>query len=373
MYLRDNKRLIIIIDEASRIYDRSKENTAAGIPTIDILTCQSRHSKITMIAATQEISKVTNSLIGNTPRKIVFKQDSGKDEYEAATALQLSREQREYLPKLNVGEAVVKDRPKQPFLIRTHLCPVTGSVTEQEVVEASSSVIRELMKKTEPRSNLLNQKLREQKKNCDDFERSILSLLCKKPVANAEDIAQLESCSRAKVTRVRDSLAFKGLLKKIRPLHFQQGGGRLLYELTEKARQLCRDWGFNYYHPGKCGLEGYYYLTEFVIPFLTSRGFKTKLEGRSLNSTVDLIAEKDGTCLAIELELSDRNVLNNLHRNLQATGFDRIVLIFKDKDVQKRIGKTISGWDEAHLKRISMTLISDFATGKIHFQEGGSE
>jgi DNA helicase HerA-like ATPase len=112
----DKNLLIMVCDEGYRIFDRTKENTAAGIPNIDVLTAQSRHANIGLVVASQEVTKLTNSLLSNTSLKIIFSLASGRDEWEIATSVGLDQSQREFSKTMKTGQAIVSRRGQKPFI-----------------------------------------------------------------------------------------------------------------------------------------------------------------------------------------------------------------------------------------------------------------
>jgi hypothetical protein len=66
--------------------------------------------------ASQEVIKLTNSLLSNTSLKIIFSLASGRDEWEIATSVGLDQSQRDFSKTMKTGQAIVSRRGQKPFV-----------------------------------------------------------------------------------------------------------------------------------------------------------------------------------------------------------------------------------------------------------------
>jgi len=131
---RGKTEIVIVLDEAKRIFDRNKEKRPAeGIPTIDILISQIREFGIAMIIADQEPSKLATSVLANTRTKILLSLGNQYDGIEMSKAMNLDNPSQHL--KLPIGCAIIKHPViPEPFIFEFPESGITKNVTEQELV-----------------------------------------------------------------------------------------------------------------------------------------------------------------------------------------------------------------------------------------------
>src|SRR3989344_3100433 len=107
----------IIVDEAHNIFLKKPTNFTNESVT-DMIYREMREYGISLICLDQHISKISDTVKGNSACHIAFQQQLPQDIYDISELMQL-REQKHFFSKLPVGSAIVKlsERYTTPFLI----------------------------------------------------------------------------------------------------------------------------------------------------------------------------------------------------------------------------------------------------------------
>jgi len=108
----------ILVDEAHNVFLKNKTNFISESVT-DMVYKELREYGVSLICLDQHLSKLSDSVIGNSACHIAFQQQLPQDIYEISSLMQL-REQKEFFSRIPVGSAIVKlsERYFKPFLIR---------------------------------------------------------------------------------------------------------------------------------------------------------------------------------------------------------------------------------------------------------------
>jgi hypothetical protein len=110
----------IIIEEAHNILSKKKEKTEGGETIMESTLRMIRKFGESIIVIDQEPSKLSESMKANTNTKITFTLGNGRDIFDIAISMELSKEERKYLDMLKVGHAIikVKGRIEKPVMIQ---------------------------------------------------------------------------------------------------------------------------------------------------------------------------------------------------------------------------------------------------------------
>jgi len=108
----------IIVDEAHNIFLK-KPTTFANESTTDMIYREMREYGTSLVCLDQHISKISDTVKGNSACHIAFQQQLPQDIYDISELTQL-RDNRYYFSSLPVGNAIVKlsERYNQPFQIK---------------------------------------------------------------------------------------------------------------------------------------------------------------------------------------------------------------------------------------------------------------
>ncbi len=124
----------IIVDEAHNIFLKDRPHfIKESIP--DMVYREIREYGVSLICLDQHISKLSDTVIGNSACHIAFQQMLSQDVYTVSNLMQI--ENKRYFSMLPIGYAIVKlaDRHYQPFLIKTKFFELKNKAVPDEYVK----------------------------------------------------------------------------------------------------------------------------------------------------------------------------------------------------------------------------------------------
>jgi len=304
---RGKLRHIIVFDEAKRIFDVNKERRPVeGIPNIDILTSRIREFGEGLIVADQEISKLTDSIKANSFTKVIFRLGSGKDIEDAARSIGLER--KDFIGKLNTGEAIVKAGKLNPFLVKIPFAGVEKGRADSGLKSRFGS------------SSLPNLPIRVSDKLSRD-EKTFLQDVHFCPLSLLTERYRRLNLNPKIGNRIKQKLTAPGLVKE---RVIVDGRKIVLLELTPKGALVIgvnpkKSWR-------KGGVEHQYWVCKIAEDY-RKKGYQVEEEVPTGNGkAIDLVAEKDGKRIAIEVETGKSDVKKNIE-NCLAAGFDEVRIV----------------------------------------------
>ncbi|MBN2224088.1 MAG: ATP-binding protein [Deltaproteobacteria bacterium] len=131
---RGQLRQVVFFDEAFRIF-RKDYRSDSGTSHLETMVTQIREFGVGLVMATQMLHSFSDVVKSNVYTHVVMSQSDGNETEEAARTLRLTKEQADYLARLEVGQAVVKlaGRYPDPFVIEIPNVPIDRYVTDDEV------------------------------------------------------------------------------------------------------------------------------------------------------------------------------------------------------------------------------------------------
>lgn len=284
--------------------------------------------------------------------------------------MNLTDEQKQALNTLSVGTAVVRlaDEHPEPFLVRVPRCPVAeGSISDYAVRTRMAGYLADSAP-TGPASCALppitpippadryeeneshppspyEEPLQDPESPSDTPDPAELGPQEQPPEAEPQmsreavrfvaDVAtrplsttvsryQRLHLSRRKGNAIRQDLSRAGLIEAVAiPT---RSGQVMLYQLTDGGRAVCTDVGVDAGPAPRVSLEHRYWAGRAADMF-ADRGFEVTHEyAVQGNGTVDVLAERPGERIAIEIETGKSDIANNIAK-LAPAGFDRIILV----------------------------------------------
>jgi uridine kinase len=146
----------IIVDEAHNIFLKKPTNFANETVT-DMIYREMREYGTSLICLDQHVSKISDTVKGNSACHIAFQQQLPQDIYEISEIMQL-RENRHYFSQLPVGNAIVKlaERYTLPFLIEVPYVEMRNQIITDEDIKSRMQAMelgRDFENETDPEFN----------------------------------------------------------------------------------------------------------------------------------------------------------------------------------------------------------------------------
>lgn len=170
----------ILVDEAHNIF--LKTNTSfVKEPITDVIYREMREYGTSLICLDQHISKLSDTIKGNSACNIAFQQQLPQDVTDISGLMQM-KEERDFFTMLPVGSAIVKlsERYTEPFIIRVSPSKIRDNpVTTKEMIERTRIFFdesfvnkeidkdfnKEIIDKKEEKGDFSQNKEKENKKN----------------------------------------------------------------------------------------------------------------------------------------------------------------------------------------------------------------
>ena len=130
--------------------------------------------------------------------------------------------------------------------------------------------------------------------------------------------------SRRRGNAIRQSLANAGVIEAV-PIA-TRSGQVVLYQVTGHGRSVCRRTGIDPGPPQRGSLEHQYWVRN-VSGHFEKQGYEVSREHQVPgDGAVDLLAERPGERIAVEIETGKSDIKANL-ANAKQAGFDRLVFV----------------------------------------------
>jgi energy-coupling factor transporter ATP-binding protein EcfA2 len=315
----------------------------------------------------QSASLLSKVAFANSYATLALSQKLKSDIQAIAGAMNLTDEQKESLSTLPIGSAVVRlaDEHPEPFLVRIPRFPIReGSVCDEAIrarmagcsgksaansperaVSGAISAVPPPDKKDERKNN--NEKSHppspgesqmtlhnvsvdskpgppKRAPSMSREETRFLADVAAKPLSTTVSRYQRLSLSRRRGNAIRQSLLTAGIIEAV-PIA-TRSGQVVLYQLTDFGRSVCTSVGIDFGLRPRESLEHQYWVRKATEHF-ERKGYEVVKEHPIKgNGAVDLLAERPGERVVIEVETGKSDIKANL-RKVHEAGFDRVVLI----------------------------------------------
>jgi hypothetical protein len=177
----------IIVDEAHNIFLKKPTNFTSE-STTDMIYREMREYGTSLICLDQHISKISDTVKGNSACHIAFQQQLPEDIHDISELMQL-REKRHYFSQLAVGNAIVKlaERYTLPFLVEVPYVEMRNkNVTNEEIKSRMQAMElnKDYEKKVDPEFNKAIEEPKEIKKAKEAIEKPKPIVVAEKPKTN---------------------------------------------------------------------------------------------------------------------------------------------------------------------------------------------
>jgi DNA-binding MarR family transcriptional regulator len=341
---REILKHVIILEEAHHVL-RIHE----GAETVsEVMLREVRELGEGIILIDQHPSLIALTALGNTFCTITMNLKTRADLNAAASYTLLGRDDIHYLGELKVGQGIVKlqDRFVKPFLVNFPLIRIKkGIITDQEVIGKMRGYLADTPPTVPPK---VKPKLSPPVPAAEDKntttpnsqELSFLSEVLHHPESGIVERIKALGLSRRKVQAIKDALVARGWLETV---DVSTGTGRtVLLALTSGGKAILQRSGVattGYLATG--GVEHQFWvkrIAERMVAdgFTVTREFKIPGDG-----SVDLVAQKDGERIAIEVETGQSDVVFNARKCLDA-GFDRLILAATTREAYGKLAPRLA-------------------------------
>ena len=131
----------ILVDEAHNVFLKNKTNFLSESVT-DMVYREMREYGISLICLDQHISKLSDTVKGNSACSIAFQQQLPEDIREISSLMQLE-DRREVFSRIPVGSAIVKlsERHTSPFLVKIPFTELRNQILSDEKIASKMSCL----------------------------------------------------------------------------------------------------------------------------------------------------------------------------------------------------------------------------------------
>jgi hypothetical protein len=324
--VRERFKHAVLIEEAHHILLKRKESKES---VMDVILREIRELGEAIIFFDQHPSLISIPSLGNSYCTVAMNLKHGNDTAALAKAMQLDDNMRESLGRLPVGDALVKlqDRWVHPFAVRfPHLAVEKGRVSDAEVAGRTmtdSAAIEDISRPGARRAEIPVVPGEDRKRSANeisDEERRLLEDVMTFPTAGIQERRNRLGLSVRQLYSLVSSLSDKALIVsgsvstpkgRTRTLRLSEGGSRAL-GVDEKAIQGKR-------HES---MEHWYWKIK-LAEMLREKGNAVEVE----KDGSDLVFERDGQRIAVEIETGKSDTDANVRRDLEE-GFDRVISVW---------------------------------------------
>ena len=363
---------IIIIEEAHNLLLKKASEAKESILETSIRMV--RQYGLGYVFVDQSASLLSKVAFANSYATIALSQKLHSDVQTISGAMNLTDEQKQALNTLPIGSAVIRlaDEHPEPFLVKIPLSAVReGSVSDKAVknqmaryyTDTSSNRTIHSDSKAVPPIPLSDSKTNKNKttnenithppspretetildksyinkskiisdsipvppgKTMNREEIRFLADIAARPLSTTVSRYQRLHLSRRRGNAIRQHLAAAGIIEPVTIA--TRSGQVVLYQLTDPGRSVCSSVGIKIGPRPRESLEHAFWVNR-AAKYFQAKGYEISYEHPVKgNGAIDLLAEKSGQKIAIEVETGKSNIKANLAK-IKNAGFDRIVLV----------------------------------------------
>ena len=354
---------VIILEEAHNLLLKKTSEARESILENSIRTV--RQYGLGYIFVDQSASLLSKVAFANSYATLALSQKLRSDIQTISGAMNLTEEQRDALSTLPIGSAVVRlaDEHPEAFLVKIPRCSVQeGSVSDAVVTQrmagysGNSSSTRPVQTirtvvppiPTSDKNNKIINKVShppsprepEDKRdkpllssssipippeqNMTREEIRFLADVAAKPLSTTVSRYQRLHLSRRRGNAIRQHLTDAGIIEAVTIA--TRSGQIVLYQLTDCGRSVCNSVGIDPGPRPRAGLEHRFWVNR-AMDYYAEKGYTVKCEHPVQgNGAIDILAQKPGENVAVEVETGKSNIKENLTK-IKDAGFDRIVLV----------------------------------------------
>jgi len=368
---RGNLRHVIVFDEAARVFFKKREwretTVELGQPFIETVPQIIRDYSEGLIFAAQEPSIISHSVVANTNLKLVGFLGEGGDIDAIAKSLDLEEYERSAIPKLQLGEWLVKKAGIEPFLLKSKDHPLDKDVSDKELEEKMLPFLSKLEEKTRKRFEKLLTHTKSSQAKLPKISKDGEMLLYNvnaHPFKGLSARYRMLDFSGRRAETAKNELIQKKLVKEVsialgsgRPVKFLVPT-KLGLSYLKNVEQKTNLWEYI----GNVGFEHRLYQVLIAYSFKNagSQAFIEKDLGNGRR--LDVLVLSDDKKIGIEVELNPSIDLRKILKSMKQ--LDELIIVCKDKSALNKIRETIDRVVYPSLrKKMKIILIDKYLNG----------
>jgi len=357
----------LVIEEAHHILLRKKQEMTGTEAITDIILREIRELGESIILIDQHPSLISMPALGNTYTTICFGLKHKADMHTISESLLLEREQVDFLGQIEIGLAITKlqGRYFKPFLVKFPLFPIKkGTVVDKEIkmrmegCSVENEVVRagkEINRLISSIKSLVNKE--EKDVILTEDERKFLIDIVKNPISGVVARYIQLGLNRYQGNKIQKELLEKNLIYW-KPVSTRKGRLKVLV-LTDKGKKAIPDVKIEKVFHKKGSWEHEYWKYQ-VGEYYKKKGYKVTLEYNiGKGKSVDIVAEKDGKRIAIEIETGKSDYIYNIRKDLDY-GFDEVISVALNNKIKEKIMLELKKLGLDNDKKIKISDITKF-------------
>ncbi len=403
---RDKLTNLIVLEEAHNLLLKKGVDTKESILENSIRMI--RQYGMGYVFVDQSASLLSKVAFANSYATLALSQKLKSDIMAIAGAMNLTDEQKESLTTLPIGSAVVRlaDEHPEPFLVRIPLFPIQeGSISDdairsrmagyftgsnsntahQDQSGAVSGVPLPDKKEKNNRNNNTNNKIdkgshppspEESQMTLIDVsadsrhnpprkaqkisreEIRFLADVAARPLSTTVPRYQRLNLSRRRGNAVRQSLQSAGIIEAV-PIA-TRSGQVVLYQLTDFGRSVCTSVDIDLGPKSRESLEHRYWIGK-VAEYFERKGYDiTREHPIKGNGAVDILAERPGERVVVEVETGKSDIKANLVK-IGKGDFDKVVLVATSPSAVNACQSAIDSADNTALSAVELLTWLDIS------------
>ncbi|RJX20079.1 MAG: DUF87 domain-containing protein [Desulforudis sp.] len=352
---RSGLKHVFLFDEAKSAYSKKREFTKElGVAEIAQFTSMIREFGEGLVVADQMPTELADSIKANVYTVICMSQSGGANILEMSRAMGLKQEQADICRALEsdkanqVFEAIVKlnGRWQAPFVIQIIPAQFHKSLSTKELTGFMQPLLEKLGHKLIPRTeyklikhaqqkaeDMRRAETREARKEETQRKEAIEGNILIKILTNIRDHPFIDQKTRIQMLGLPSSSSttdkfFKELVAREFVIIHRIGLGRgrstrVLYEITDKGKKFAS--------MDKVEIKGkgsfkHKFWQHTIKKYYEDQGYKAEIEKLYGSKNVDVGFTQDGKRVAVEVELTPDNLIENIEKDLDV-GCDNIIIV----------------------------------------------
>jgi hypothetical protein len=333
---RGELRHVMIVDESHNLL---REYPGLGESQLQLALREHRGLGTAYILTDQTPGQLDKTALANTRYKFFFALLERGDIQVAARSLLLERDQVGFLSRLPIGRCVARYGTGRPFVLQVPPADdvMLGVVPDVEVRERMGRLSG--FSGPETGKNWENGPVSgsDEDRGMSEAEKRLLVDILKEPFAGVQKHYDRIGVSSRNGNRVKERLEELWLVRSHEISPGASGGRMLILELTEKGVAFLQRLGYDCRYPYYAGGAEHEYGKDIVAKYLQGRGYRTVKEYQVPDDgRVDVLGERDGERVAVEVETGKSDIQANLKKTI-AGGFDRVAVYATNPDARRAV------------------------------------